>query len=291
VLRRATPERLSFFSDGVFAVLITVLVLELRPPESPTFAALMALWPSYAVSYLFIAIVWTNHHYLMRYASEATPRLQWFNFAHLFSMSLLPFSTAWMAVSKLAPQPVAFYAAVFFLVNATYVALIWELIDRTPGTTIAPKARRIMRMRSLTTLCGFAVAAVVALKYPVAGLGIWVDEGGVLDKAAFESEDLDFTGAVGFMIHGINGMMIIPLLGLALLVVSFFARLPGGVKVAAIVLGAIVVQVLLGLFGHESAYIGALHGLNAFILFGSAVYAARLARTAGVDTPTTAVAA
>ena len=97
-----------------------------------------------------------------------------------------------------------------------------------------------------------------------------------------------FTGVGGFIVHGINGMMIIPLLGLALLVVSFFAKVPGGVKIAAIVLGAIVVQVLLGIFGHESAYIGVLHGLNAFILFGSAVYAARLARTAGVETPTTA---
>ncbi len=86
----------------MFAVLITVLVLELRPPQLPTFKALLLLWPtwlSYAVSYLFIAIVWTNHHYLMRYASEATPRLLWFDFAHLFPMSLLPLSTAWMAVS------------------------------------------------------------------------------------------------------------------------------------------------------------------------------------------------
>ena len=177
MLRRATPERLSFFSDGVFAVLITVLVLELRPPEAPTFTALQALWPtwfSYAVSYLFIAIVWTNHHYLLRYASEATARLLWFNFAHLFSISLLPLSTAWMAVSELAPQPVAFYAAVFFLVNATYVALIWDLINRTRGTTIAPRVRRIMRIRALTTLCGFALAAGVALKYPVAGLGICI---------------------------------------------------------------------------------------------------------------------
>ena len=80
VLRRATPERLSVFSDGVFTVLITVLVLELRPPELPTFRALLLLWPtwlSYAVSYLFIAIVWTNHHYLLRYATVATPRLLW----------------------------------------------------------------------------------------------------------------------------------------------------------------------------------------------------------------------
>ena len=74
-------------SDGVFAVLITVLVLELRPPQLPTFKALLLLWPtwlSYAVSYLFIAIVWTNHHYLMRFATEATPRLLWFNLASVF---------------------------------------------------------------------------------------------------------------------------------------------------------------------------------------------------------------
>ena len=176
MLRRATPERLSTFSDGVFAVLITVLVLELRPPELPTFRALLSLWPtwlSYAVSYLFIAIVWANHHYLMRYATEATPRLLWFNFAHLFSMSLLPLSTAWMAVSRLAPQPVAFYAAVFFLVNATYIALIWELIDRS-AVEISPQVRRIMRFRSIATLCFFATAAAVALRYPVAGLGICI---------------------------------------------------------------------------------------------------------------------
>ena len=88
MLRRATPERLSAFSDGVFAVLITVLVLELRPPELPTFEALLSLWHSwlsYAVSYVFIAIVWTNHHHLLRYATDATPRLVWFDFAHLFA--------------------------------------------------------------------------------------------------------------------------------------------------------------------------------------------------------------
>jgi uncharacterized membrane protein len=182
MFQRATPERLSAFSDGVFAVLITVLVLELRPPELPTFEALLHLWHSglsYAVSYLFIAIVWINHHYLMRYATEATPRLLWFNFAHLFSMSLLPLSTAWMAVSKLAPQPVAFYAAVFFLVNATYVALIWELIGRTSADAISPDevspaVRRVMRFRSIVTLCLFGLAAFVALKYPLVGLGICV---------------------------------------------------------------------------------------------------------------------
>jgi len=165
------------FSDGVFAVLITVLVLELRPPELPTFKALLSLWPtwlSYAVSYLFIAIVWVNHHHLFRYATEATPRLMWFNFAHLFSVSLLPLSTAWMAVSKLAPQPVGFYAAVFFFVNATYIALIWELIERAPVIGVAKRERRIMRVRSIVTLCVFAAAAIVALKYPLIGLGMCI---------------------------------------------------------------------------------------------------------------------
>ncbi|HEX5438240.1 MAG TPA: TMEM175 family protein [Gemmatimonadaceae bacterium] len=174
-LARATPERLSAFSDAVFAVLITVLVLELRPPALPTFKALLLLWPtwlSYGVSYVFIAIVWSNHHHLLRYATEVTSRLIWFNFAHLFSVSLLPLATAWMAVSKLAPQPVAFYAAVFFLVNATYVFLIRELVDPAPTAAISLSARRIMHVRSIVTLCLFGLAAVVALKYPLVGLGI-----------------------------------------------------------------------------------------------------------------------
>jgi uncharacterized membrane protein len=174
-LTRATPERRSAFSDAVFAVLITVLVLELRPPEIPTFKALLSLWPrwlSYAVSYVFIAIVWTNHHYLMRYAAEVKPRLIWANFGHLFSVSLLPLATAWMAVSELAPQPVAFYAAVFFLVNATYILLIWELVHPISVDDSSLRVRRIMRVRSIATLCLFGLAAIVALKYPLVGLGI-----------------------------------------------------------------------------------------------------------------------
>jgi uncharacterized membrane protein len=128
-------------------------------------------WLSYAVSYVFIAIVWVNHHYLMRYAREATPRLLWSNFAHLFSMSLLPLSTAWMATSELAPQPVSFYAAVFFLVNVTYVSLIWEL---NPARDASPSVRRLLRWRSLITLLLFGGAAVIALWQPMIGLAICI---------------------------------------------------------------------------------------------------------------------
>jgi uncharacterized membrane protein len=172
MIEKAKPERLAAFSDGVFAVLITVLVLELRPPETPSLAALLDLWPrwlSYAVSYLFIAIVWVNHHHLLRYAAEATPGLIWFNFGHLFSVSLLPLSTAWMAVSELAPQPVAFYAAVFFLVNLTYILLIRELIGPRRAK-VAPKLRSRMLTRAAITLGLFAVAAILALWFPIAGL-------------------------------------------------------------------------------------------------------------------------
>jgi hypothetical protein len=87
-------------------------------------------------------------------------------------MSQLLLSTAWMAVSELAPQPVSFYAAVFFLVNATYIRLIWQLIDRTQDASA--RVRRITYVRSIVTLCLFGSVSVVALKFPLAALGICI---------------------------------------------------------------------------------------------------------------------
>jgi len=118
------------------------------------------------------------------------------------------------------------------------------------------------------------VVQAASMVWAVAGLGIWVDkDGGVLDKAAMESEEELFPEIAGFMIHGMNGMMIIPALALILLIVSFFAKVPGGIAWAAYVLLAVVVQITLGLFGHEAAIWGMLHGINALILFSLAVYA------------------
>ena len=76
--KKQPPERLGAFSDGVFAVIITIMVLDLKPPNAHSFLALFPLWPkalSYAVSYLFIAIVWVNHHHLLRFAEHATPKV------------------------------------------------------------------------------------------------------------------------------------------------------------------------------------------------------------------------
>jgi uncharacterized membrane protein len=111
VQRSVSTERLGFFSDAVFAVIITIMMLELKPPpEHTTFRALLPLWPtalSYLVSYYFIAIVRVNHHHLLRFCPDASPRLIWINFVHLFMVSLVPFATAWIADTKLAAVPVS----------------------------------------------------------------------------------------------------------------------------------------------------------------------------------------
>jgi uncharacterized membrane protein len=171
----ASAERLRAFSDGVFAVIITILVLEFHPPHEASWAALLSVWhtaASYAVSYWFIAIVWVNHHHLLRFTDLATPRLIWGNFAHLFSVSLVPFATEWISESQLAGVPVCLYALVFVLVNATYIALCLEAIDRSRPEEMPPRIRAMMRMRSVITLVVFLAGGVVALWYPLIGFGL-----------------------------------------------------------------------------------------------------------------------
>ena len=173
---RPTPERLGAFSDGVFAVIITIMVLELKPPPQPSFSALLPLWPtvvSYAVSYLFIAIVWVNHHHLLRFAGHATPRLIWWNFAHLFAVSLVPVSTAWVAVTRFAAAPVAVYAAVFVMVNSAYVAFVWEVLAQAEvQKKVSPRMQQVTRVRSVVTLGIFAIAMVISVKFPLWGFGL-----------------------------------------------------------------------------------------------------------------------
>jgi uncharacterized membrane protein len=171
--RQTSPARVEAFSDGVFAVLITILVLELKPPTAATFSALLPLWPtglSYVVSYLFIAIVWVNHHHLFGYAQAATPRLVWSNFGHLFSVSLIPFTTEWIADSRLAAAPVVVYSAVFVLVNVTYIAVCFEVVDRPAHEDMTQRVRGLLRMRSFMTIGGFLAAAVVGFKWPIVAM-------------------------------------------------------------------------------------------------------------------------
>ena len=132
------------------------------------------------------------------------------------------------------------------------------------------------------------LAALIALEVIVQGASMalgtaslvaWVDEGNTFDKALLESDNAEFDGLTALMVHGINGMMIIPLLALLLLIVSFFAKVPKGVMWAGLVLLFTVIQVALGLLGHEQPIFGGIHGGNALLLFGVAVMAFMKART------------
>lgn len=170
--REMSVERLQSFSDGVFAVIITILVLDLRSPETATWSSLATIWPtavSYAVSYLFVAIAWLNHHHLLQHADSVRPKLVWANFAHLFAVSLLPFVTSWMSTSRLSAVPVCLYAGVFVLVNTSYIALCMEAVDASQGESVFDQMKGKMRMRAVVTLLLFLVAGVVALWHPVWG--------------------------------------------------------------------------------------------------------------------------
>ena len=144
-----------------------------------------------------------------------------------------------------------------------------------------------------------AVAVVVqamAIVWAVAGLFHWIDSGGgTLDSAVLDSwsdDRPDFQGAIGFAIHGIVGGMVLPLVALALLVIAFFARVPGGIRLAAIVVASVVVQLIAGYGGYDAPWVGLIHGLNAFVLFSASIMAARAAANPAAETDTqTAVAA
>ena len=168
-------DRLASYSDAVFAVIVTIMVLELRAPDEPAFSALWPLWPtavSYAVSYLFIAIIWINHHYLMRLVGQPPLRLIWINFGHLFMVSLLPFATAWIARTRLASSPVVFYAGLFVSIDIAYNLFEREVLAYADIARVSERTRRLARRRSLIVLAIFASAMLVAFFAPRVGFGL-----------------------------------------------------------------------------------------------------------------------
>ncbi len=146
-------------------------------------------------------------------------------------------------------------------------------------------------MRTAYRVLAYLIALEVAIQaavmvYAIAGLGLWVaEDGGVLDQASFESGESLFPEMIGLILHGMNGMMVIPALAVLLLVVSFFAKVPRGPVWAAAVLGLVVLQVALGLGGHTLPFLGMLHGLNALALFTVAFLAARRSHRAADVAP------
>jgi hypothetical protein len=135
-------------------------------------------------------------------------------------------------------------------------------------------------------ICLLVVAQAAFIVYANAGLFHWISEdGGVVDKAFIDDESSSFPGVGGFMAHGMNGMMLIPLVALALLVVSFFTKTKGAVAHGAAIVGLVAIQIALGLAAHSVPALGPLHGINAFLLLGAAAHAGRL-----MSTPATAPA-
>jgi uncharacterized membrane protein len=169
VIHSITKERLATFSDSIFAVIITIMVLQLRLPANATFAMLLDEWPtalSYAVSYFLIVIMWINHHFLWSFAKDSTPRSILWNFVHMFSASLVPFATAWVAETRIAAVPVFVYSAVIVLVNLSYHAFAYEVVGRGADMGASKAMRRKALMRSIVTLALFTTAMLLSLKVP-----------------------------------------------------------------------------------------------------------------------------
>jgi len=144
---------LEAFSDGVLAIIITIMVLELRPPHEAGLAALRPLLPtfvSYLLSFVFLGVYWNNHHHLLQAVAHVDGRVLWANLHLLFWLSLIPFVTAWMGENEFAAAPVALYGAVLLLAAVAYFILTRALIARHGGQSALAHAvgRETARARS-----------------------------------------------------------------------------------------------------------------------------------------------
>lgn len=123
--------RMEAFSDGVLAVIITIMVLEMKSPHAPTLAALRPLLPvllSYLLSFIYIGIYWNNHHHLLHATQHVNGAILWANLHLLFWLSLVPFTTAWMSGNHFESWPVAVYGIVMLLAGVAYFILTQMLI-------------------------------------------------------------------------------------------------------------------------------------------------------------------
>jgi uncharacterized membrane protein len=128
-------SRLEAFSDGVIAIIITIMVLELKAPHESTIEALQPLIPaflSYALSFLYVGIYWNNHHHLLQATRRVRGTMLWANLHLLFWLSLIPFATAWMDENHYAPAPTALYGGVLLMAAIAYL-ILQHLIIRSEG--------------------------------------------------------------------------------------------------------------------------------------------------------------
>jgi uncharacterized membrane protein len=169
-------SRLEAFSDGVIAIIITIMVLELKVPHGADLAALRPLLPvflSYVLSFIYVGIYWNNHHHLLHATKRIDGRILWANLHLLFWLSLFPFATGWMGENHLAPIPTAAYGLVLLMAAIAYYLLERLIIarqgrDSVLATALGPDWKGVLSM----TL--YLLAMLLAFKSPWLASGLYV---------------------------------------------------------------------------------------------------------------------
>jgi uncharacterized membrane protein len=167
-------QRLEAFTDGVIAIIITLMVLDLRPPEGERISDLHSLLPhalSYLLSFIYLAIYWNNHHNLMIPAKRVSGGVLWANLNLLFWLSLIPFTTAWMG-SRFEEVPTALYGLVLFIASISYRVLEWQLAKEHRDTAIAEIVRIGLKERLSSVI--YALGVLLSFFRPWLGASLYV---------------------------------------------------------------------------------------------------------------------
>jgi len=168
--------RLEAFSDGVIAILITIMVLELRTPPGHDWAALRSLehrFFPYVLSFVMLGIYWNNHHHMIHMTDRATGAILWANLHLLFWLSLVPFGTAWVGETALAPVPAATYSLILMLAGTAYWILKTAII-RSQGPHSRLHAALGSDTKGIVSVLLYGVAIAFAFVYPPLSAAIWV---------------------------------------------------------------------------------------------------------------------
>jgi uncharacterized membrane protein len=162
--------RLEAFSDGVLAIIITIMVLEMKVPHGPDLSAVLPLLPvflSYILSFVYVGIYWNNHHHMFHASKRATGGVLWANLHLLFWLSLVPFVTGWMGENHFAALPTAFYGVVLLMAGVAYWMLTDVIIRDEGKDSVLAKAVGKDLKGKLSVVC-YAVAI------PLAFVGEWI---------------------------------------------------------------------------------------------------------------------
>ena len=171
-----TKGRLEAFSDGVLAIVITIMVLELRPPDGATLDALGPLLPkllAYVLSFVYLGIYWVNHHHLLHAAKTISGSTLWANLHLLFWLSLVPAGTAWIGASGFAPVPVAIYGFLFLMPAIAFSILVGTLV-RAPDQNPAIAQALGSDVKGKVSIVAYLLSIPIALIVPVISVVIFI---------------------------------------------------------------------------------------------------------------------